>query len=918
MNKSIKELMLGAATVAGATALGANAVHADTTQSAAPATEAVTQTRTTDTVADAQKDVNAKAEGLNAAQNNLASASNAVSSAKEKVNSASNAVASDQAGVAAKSAAASSANVLSNSITSDKVKAASDAVTKDSAAVSAASSANEAAKHAASTASTAASQASSATNAQKTVVDAAQKTTKSAQDKLDQATAHSKDVATKSDAAQKADQAYQKALNADAAAKAKVQSTKDKLNEAIAQSAKTKKDLDNANADLAAKQKAQKQVQDALKAAEDHALDPTDRLQGTGISVTVTDAAKAVAQKLNNGTKFTQLSKRDQQDILSGVTFSYTPNAADVVTRIGTADNQGQRWNLASMYRQLDDHAAISVNQFLALALDAARAALGLHTGDVLVNPAMQALSSGAYTARNANDLMSISQVVGLDPNADNVLSLGQGESGYPIRGMKDGHSVMGGQLDTEIAAGARINKGDYYTDYATESAVTMANLKSEFFHSLNDAFNYADDYNTPMLATLLGVNTVGTMEPTYIGYMPDSRTQDNIIAASNVNTIKDQEKVNKSNCYPDVLPSKAGEIDSLTKKAKAANNALTKSQETQKVAQNAYNKAQSDQASALRDNNDAQNAKALTADALTTATTNKSAADKALADAQKTGTDDPAKVSAAQKKLNLARQAVKDAQKKLNDLATAQKTAEVALKAANKAAIKAQDALLAAQKKLKQDQDWLTTLKNAPQAAKDAAKALADAQAKLKTDQDALLKAQADAKVANANFATAQKLVDQDKAALNQATNHYNALKAIQRQKSEEEARNNDYHISGNHVVNQNGQQVHGWTYKGNQLVDPYGNTVSQTAALTSQSTKLVPTAAALTSQATTTTLQAIISGKASAVPGNSQTTQSDETLPQTGDAKDEAAVAAGISLSTLATMLGFAGLKKHHKSFN
>ncbi|WP_413770065.1 hypothetical protein, partial [Vibrio vulnificus] len=106
----------------------------------------------------------------------------------------------------------------------------------------------------------------------------------------------------------------------------------------------------------------------------------------------------------------------------------------------------------------------------------------------------------------------------------------------------------------------------------------------------------------------------------------------------------------------------------------------------------------------------------------LTTATTNKSAADKALADAQKTGTDDPAKVTAAQKKL-------------------------------------------------KQDQDWLTTLKNAPQAAKDAAKALADAQAKLKTDQDALLKAQADAKVANANFATAQKLVDQDKAALNQAT---------------------------------------------------------------------------------------------------------------------------------------------------
>ena len=54
MKKSTKDLMLGAATVAGATALGANAVHADTIQPTAPATEAVAQTRTTDTVADAQ------------------------------------------------------------------------------------------------------------------------------------------------------------------------------------------------------------------------------------------------------------------------------------------------------------------------------------------------------------------------------------------------------------------------------------------------------------------------------------------------------------------------------------------------------------------------------------------------------------------------------------------------------------------------------------------------------------------------------------------------------------------------------------------------------------------------------------------------------------------------------------------------
>lgn len=897
MKKATKNLMLGAATVAGVTALGANAVHADTVQPAVPATEAVTQAKTTDTVPDAQKDVNNKTEDLNAAKTNLTSASNAASSAKEAVNSASNAVASDQADVTAKSAAASSANALSNNATSANIKAASDAVAKDSAAVSATSSANEVAQSAASTASSAASQASSATAAQKAAVDTAQKAAKSAQDELDQATAHSKDVDAKSDAAQKADQAYQEALDADAAAKTKVQTAKDKLSDAVAQSAKTKKDLDNANADFTAKQKAQKEAQDALKAAQDHALDPSAQLQGTGIEVTATDAAKAVAQKLNNGVNFTSLTKDEQHDLLTGVTFSYTPNAADVVTKLGTATNQGQRWTLASMYRQLDDTNAISVNQFLALSLDAARFALGLHTGVVLVSPALQTLSQDAYTVRSSNDLMTASSVAGLDSYADNTLSLGQGEAGYPVRGMKDGHSVTGGRLDTEIDAGARINKGNYYTDYATDYAVSMANLKSELFYELNNVFSDADNYDNLLLATLLGANTAGTTDPTYIGYMPDSRTQDNIIAVANVNTIKNQNTINESNAYPNVLSSKASEIDSLTKKAKAANDAFTTSQAAQKTAQDAYNKAQSDQAVALKAVNDAEADQVNTASALTTAQSTKTAADKALADAQKFGADDPAKVAAAQTKLTKAQQAVKDAQKKLDDLTAAQKTAETNLKAANEAAIKAQNALLAAQKTLKQDQDHLTALKNAPQAAKDAAKALVDAKAKLDADTAALTKAQADAKAADANLDAAQKLVDQDQATLDQATVHYNALKAIQQQKSKKEARNNDYHISGNHVVNQNGQVVPGWTYMGSQLVDPYGNVVPQAATPASQT---------------------VVATKVSTVSDNKQAASSDESLPQTGDAKDEAAAAAGIGLSTLAAMFGLAGLKKRREYNN
>ena len=231
---------------------------------------------------------------------------------------------------------------------------------------------------------------------------------------------------------------------------------------------------------------------------------------------------------------------------------------------------------------------------------------------------------------------------------------------------------------------------------------------------------------------------------------------------------------------------------------------------------------------------------------------------------------------------------AVKTAQDKLDGLTTVQKTAHAKLTQANEAAAKAAQALKDAQAKVDQDNAEVDALVNAPKNAQEAAQALKDAQDQLAKDQAALKDAQAKADQANSEVEAAQKLVDNAQAALDQAVTHYNAVKAIQSAKSEQEVQDNDYHISGKDVVNGNGQVVPGRTYMGEQLVDPYGNVVPAGADVPMQTV------------VTTSTTSA------------SQNRTSPQALPQTGDDEKSETAAVGLGISTLAAMFGLAGFKK------
>ena len=851
MKKSTKELALGIAAVAGATAIGTTAVHADTATPAAQSSEAVTSA-SANTVSDAQKAVDTQTENVNAAKTGLENAKSTAASAKSDLAAKSDAVAKDTADVTAKSAAASSANALSDQATSDAISKAKDAAASDSKDLDAAKSANEEAQKKAKTAADDASEADSDVEAQQDVVKKAQDNQSAAQKALDDAQAAKQNVADKSAAAQAANDAYNKALTADSDAKIKSDNAEKAMNDAISKTVDAKKALDAANADYAAKQKAQQDAQTALTNVQEHALDPTTELNKTGISVKVTDAAKSVAQKLNNGTKFYQLSKDDQRDIFTGVHFMYSPNGTDRLDKLGA---KGQSFTLASLYRQLNDTAAVSVNQFLALALDGARYALGLHTGQVLVNPALQALSSSIYSINydpvaKTNAVQTALSAAGLDANEDATITLGNDL--------------------VELASGT----------------ATQADLNHALISALNNIFSNEVNYESSLLATMLGLDTAGTTDPTYIGYMPDGTNHDNVLAVANANNIKNQQVINEGNSYPNVIASQSQNIDQLSQALTKANQDFSASQTAQKNAQQAYDDAYAEELSTTKANTEAKTNKDQTATTLAQATDAKQAADQALADAQKADNSDPAKITAAQNALTKAQSAVKEAQDKLAGLVTVQKTAHAKLTQANEAAAKTTQAVKDAQAKVDQDNAKVEALINAPKTAKDAAAALKAAQDKLATDQAALKDAQAKAAKAASDVEVAQQLVNDAQNALDQAVARYNTLKTIQDAKSEQEAQDNSYHISGTHVVDANGNVVPGWTYMGQQLVDPYGNVVPA---------------------GQTTPLQTVVTTSTSPVSSDTQ-----QALPQTGDDNKAEVAAAGLGISTLAAMFGLASFKK------
>lgn len=841
--------MLGAAALAATTAITATTTTKEAHADVAPSAPSTSAAPVTHSVASASTD-------LNAAQAALTSASTASTLAHATVNSASAKVASDQAAVSDAQKAASSAASTKSQATSANIAKASDAVNSDQKAVALASTAASQAHAAASSASAKASAMDSNVTAQQSAVNAAADAVTSAQSAYNALMPNTA-----------ADQTYQKALAANEVAQKNLKDAKDKQAQAKKQLDDNKNASQKAYDDLVAKQKAQQAAQDALEKAPN--IDPSAALKAAGLTVTATDQAKAVAQKINNGNKWTSLSKQDQLNLLTGVTFTYTPTDSDQKDVIGDAFNKNGSWNLSTMYTQLTKpEQQVTVNQFIALALDGARTALGLKTGPVLVHPDLVKLSAGQYH-KDSNHQMDNAAEAGIDPNMDNQLSIHQGESGYPISGVKNGHKADGGRLDTTIKRGWPVHI-DQDNKFDIARNITMANLKSELIKNLSDIFIDAKDHDDVLLGTFIGTTGTSQTDPTYIGYAPDETGKDNLIVAVNGSTIKDSAKINAGTAYKNVLASKDSNLDQLTKNLQKATSDVKAAQDAQKQAEIDYKNAAHGLEDANKNFDEVQRTAANTAADLQKAQVAKEQADKNVKPAVQ------AKIKAAQDALTKAQNDLKDAQNKLNNLKDQQAKDQAVAKDAQAKADQADTDLKKAQDQLKNDQDKLSNLQKAQTNLDKANAALKAAQDQLATDQAALTKAQADAKTADDNLAAAQKAYDDAQAAYKKASNHQNA----------------------DNIVNGKGTVI-----DGNQGI---------TSGDVTNGHYLVPKGVSPIT---------IKPGQAATVNGNhvkiangqsSNEIKSEKTLPQTGNQNDEAITAAGLGMATLAAMFGFAKVEK------
>lgn len=264
----------------------------------------------------------------------------------------------------------------------------------------------------------------------------------------------------------------------------------------------------------------------------------------------------------------------------------------------------------------------------------------------------------------------------------------------------------------------------------------------------------------------------------------------------------------------------------------KVANSNLAKAQNVpvqtetaQKVLTDAQNKLAAD----TKINEDAQAKKdaALGDEAakqkiLDQANTNLATAQKALADAQ-------AKQKAAENNLSAEKAKLASLQQVANEKTQDVKAAQVALDdAKNKLAAlenapllvkAAEDKLAAAQKALDPVENVLVSEKSKLSALKQD---LADAQADVTTAQKNYDEKLAIQTKAQTDLDNAKKVL--------QAIYDREALEAqiAAQEKAREEAEKNGYHVDGNKVVDENGNQVSNWTVKNGQIIDNKGKVVS------------------------------------------------------------------------------------------
>ncbi|MDM8205818.1 SEC10/PgrA surface exclusion domain-containing protein [Ligilactobacillus salivarius] len=199
------------------------------------------------------------------------------------------------------------------------------------------------------------------------------------------------------------------------------------------------------------------------------------------------------------------------------------------------------------------------------------------------------------------------------------------------------------------------------------------------------------------------------------------------------------------------------------------------------------------------------------------------------LATAQKALTDAQAKQKAAENNLSAEKAKLASLQQVANEKTQDVKAAQVALDDAKNKLATLENALLlvkAAEDKLAAAQKALDPVENV----------LVSEKAKLSALKQDLADAQADVTTAQKNYdeklaiqTKAQTDLDNAKKVL-QAIYNREALEAqiAAQEKAREEAEKNGYHVDGNKVVDENGNQVSNWTVKNGQIIDNKGKVVS------------------------------------------------------------------------------------------
>ncbi|EPC67358.1 hypothetical protein Lpl14_00520 [Lacticaseibacillus paracasei subsp. tolerans Lpl14] len=659
------------------------------------------------------------------------------------------------------------------------------------------------------------------------------------------------DVSTAKSTVTEAQTVADKAAADKANASQTADNAKANLNKTTANINAVKSDLDKTKADTANAQSnlttAQVGVANAQKVLDNAKNTSTVNLAAEGISVTVSDAAKAAAASLLTGNaNNSKFLSENLVAIARGLKITYKPTAADWSQNLNYTDTtksyKGQTIGVSSIeyvdaFKTLSDAQKTHFEDIYLAVINSIRTQLGM---------------PGIISADTVNGTTKVAAVGPTDTAGGFTL---YARAFYPAK-----------QNDGNIKWLDRVPANPITT-------YNMALLKDNLINysvlqtlTSNDTDGFQGVYAASVLQPILGFSKTKEATKVLADKISFQSGGPLLFLSIDIATVNNDATYTSSANIPALETALADAKIKLT----SAQNALTTVQSKQAAAQSVYDQAaarhadaQAAYSKAVIVQQTAVNAKSYADNALATAETTLTKAETTLAAAQKVLEESQQDLTVKQAKLNAARAAQSAAEKNLATAQTKQTEADTAVTDAKAQRDKDQAALQAAKNKLtsakqavtyaeanlyrlNHSQDVLAAAKDAQAKAEaalataqtavdQAEKTLSIRQADLTTAQDVTTKAEVALAAANANLADAQAHLEASKQALKIAQVAESLAENVSRQQhrldSEAKAKVDGYRIVGGRVVDYGGKPVAGWTVINGQMVDMYGNVIARVA---------------------------------------------------------------------------------------